>query len=86
MIGQRTTVGGGKKTMVVKGDAALVSEHREWVSAYLDTTRIAAAGYPNPLTQEQKDAYSLLPDLIDECKKSYFMLPPDLRPVHYLCV
>lgn len=84
MIGQRTTVGGGTKKMTVKSDSALLSEHREWVEAYLDTTRIAAAGYPAPLTQDQRDAYGLLPALIDECRKSYYMLPDEIRPIHYL--
>lgn len=65
---------------------ASVREHRSWVEAYLDMTREAAAGYPAPLTQDQKDVYGLLPDLIDRCAEAYLQIPEALRPVHYLRV
>jgi hypothetical protein len=70
--------------MKMKTDA--IREHREWVEAYLEQSRVASSGYPAPLTKEQIDAYRTLPDLIDQCRETFKLIPVAVRPVHYLCV
>ena len=63
-----------------------VQAHRDAVQQYLELSLTAAAGYPDPLTEDQKAAYLTLPFLIDECRDAWDRLPVDARPVHYLLV
>jgi hypothetical protein len=58
--------------------------HAAWLSEYSDAVVIASAGYPEPLTEDQRCAYELLPGLISRCKESWEEIPEDLRPMHYL--
>jgi len=35
------------------------------------------------LSEEQRDAYMLLPDLIERCQESYHAIPEPDRPLHW---
>ena len=61
-----------------------IEDHREAVATYREISTFAASGYPERLTDEQRDAYSLLPTLMDDCKEKYDALPVESRPNHYL--
>ena len=61
-----------------------VQAHRDAVLAYLELSLRAAAGYPDPLTDDQRAAYLTLPFLMDECKEAWDRLPESGRSVHYL--
>lgn len=62
----------------------LVAEHRACVELWSETSLLAAAGYPAPLTRAERSAYELLPGLIDCCKETFDALPVENRPLHYL--
>ena len=61
----------------------LIRAHRAAVEVYLDISHIAASSYPE-LTDASREAYEVLPMLIDDCQREYDRIPEDLRPVHYL--
>jgi hypothetical protein len=61
-----------------------INEHEENLMLYREASRIASCAYPAPLTEEQRDAYLLLPSLIELCKDSCDDLDPAERPLHYL--
>ena len=61
----------------------LVSEHRECVEIWTAVSHIAAACYPK-LDEDARDAYGILPGLIDRCKETFDALPVENRPLHYL--
>lgn len=58
--------------------------HRSHVTFYHEMSAYASAGYPNPLTSDQADAYKILPMLIENCRASWSLIPLELRPEHYL--
>ena len=61
-----------------------IENHRDAVALYEEVSRIASAHYPDPLAEEQRDAYLLLPYMLNLCRDAYSLLDPDIRPVHYL--
>ena len=64
----------------------LVSDHRANLDLYNTLSRVASAGYPSPLNEEQREAYMLLPQLIEDCAVSYALIPDGHvgKPAHYL--
>ena len=76
----QTTTMKARKTMPTDP----VQAHRDAVLAYLELSLLAAAGYPAPLTDDQRAAYQTLPFLMDECKEAWDRLPEASRPPHYL--
>ena len=58
--------------------------HKANVQTYREFSAYASAGYPNPLTEDQAEAYKILPSLMDNCRASWEIIPPELRPDHYL--
>jgi hypothetical protein len=63
----------------------LVAEHRAWVHTWNELTLIASSGPLNlPLTEEAKDAYRLLPDVIAYCEATWSALPESERSLHPL--
>jgi hypothetical protein len=63
---------------------SLNDEHREAVMLYREASRLASCTYPAPLTEEQRDAYKLLPTLMEMCKDAWDDLDPESRSLHYL--
>ncbi len=59
-------------------------DHAANVELYREVSLLASAGYPAQLTPEQTDAYQLLPQLIEDCRTAFDLIPLDLRPLHYL--
>ncbi len=59
------------------------TEHKGWVELYNETVRLASSTYPEMLSEEQRDAYMLLPDLIERCQESYHAIPEPDRPLHW---
>lgn len=64
-------------------------EHRQWMSVWCELTYISSGGFtPHgkqlPLTQEQRDAYRAIPDVLDRLEEAWALLPEDVRPLHYL--
>ncbi len=66
--------------------AELLAQHRVWVETYNDVVYQACSRYPELLNDREKEAYLLLPSLIDYCRQAYSFIPEDApgRPVHYL--
>ena len=62
------------------------AEHAAAVAVYKDIGGAAAAGYPDALTDDQRAAYLVLPELIEDCRRTFYALAPEDRPLHYLCV
>jgi len=62
-----------------------VRAHRSAVEAYQDIAHVATSCYPE-LTDAAREAYEILPMLIDDCQRTFEAIPPDLRPLHYLSV
>lgn len=61
------------------------NEHTLWLDAYYDTVAQTLPYNPKlPLIASQIDAYRALPDLIDQCQKTWLDLPESSRPTHYL--
>jgi hypothetical protein len=61
-----------------------VVAHRDAVRQYFELSLTAAAGYPDPLTDDQRAAYLTLTYLMDECREAWDRLPVDARSPHYL--
>jgi len=64
-------------------------EHRLWLDAYHATSAAAQEnpfGPTAPLTEEQTQAYLLLPALLDECEVAWKAIPEPERSVHFLLI
>jgi len=57
--------------------------HRDAVNLYNEVVTLASKDYP-ALTEENRDAYALLPELIAACEVSYFEIDEPSRPLHFL--
>ena len=66
-----------------------VLEHREWLSIWCELTAISSGGFTRegrqlPLTDEQRDAYRAIPDVLDRLKDLWERMDEGRRPLHYL--
>ena len=66
-----------------------VLEHREWLSTWCELTAISSSGFTRegkqlPLTDEQRDAYRAIPDVLDRLKDLWERMDEGRRPLHYL--
>jgi hypothetical protein len=66
-----------------------VQEHREWLSTWSELTAISSGGFTRegrqlPLTDEQRDAYRAIPDVLDRLKDLWERMDEGRRPLHYL--
>lgn len=66
-----------------------VQEHREWLSTWCELTAISSGGFTRegkqlPLTDEQRDAYRAIPDVLDRLKDLWERMDESVRPLHYL--
>ena len=52
-----------------------IDVHRDNVETWRDVSAIAHGNGDPTLTDEQRDAYLLLPDLLDTCASSYESIP-----------
>jgi hypothetical protein len=60
-------------------------EWLSWLELYNETSALAASGGPDgPLPEDRRDAYRLLPDLIERCRESWLAIPESVRSIHYL--
>lgn len=64
----------------------LIAAHRDYVETWRELSNFAAAGFPKPLTEQERDVYMLLPFVQDQCKAAYAAIPAEAesRPLHYL--
>jgi hypothetical protein len=63
----------------------IAQEHRAWVEAWNETSfRAAASPLNQPLTEDAKDAYRMLPEIIANCERLWEMLPESDRTMHPL--
>ena len=66
-----------------------VLEHREWLSTWCELTAISSSGFTRegrqlPLTDEQRDAYRAIPDVLDRLEALWESMDEVRRPLHYL--
>ena len=66
-----------------------VLEHREWLSTWRELTAISSSGFTRegkqlPLTDEQRDAYRAIPDVLDRLEALWACMDEGVRPAHYL--
>ena len=66
-----------------------VQEHREWLSIWCELTAISSSGFTRegrqlPLTDEQRDAYRAIPDVLDRLEALWACMDEGTRPAHYL--
>lgn len=60
---------------------------RDWLAnlaLYNDVSALASSRYPEPLNEDERAAYRLLPELIEDCRVSWGLIPPHACSVHYL--
>lgn len=63
----------------------LEQEHQAWVSKWDELTFIATSSPLNvPLSEDSKEAYRMIPFVIEQCKTAWEALPEDRRTVHFL--
>jgi hypothetical protein len=58
--------------------------HRSNVECWRELSAIAQGDGSPEMSEEQRDAYRLLPGQLDNCQDSYLRIPESARPAHYL--